>query len=111
MPEWAGWSPAAAERPWTVGLEEEVLLLEQLDGTPANRIDDVLAALPPALVLMACAPVAAALDCEDELAAAAELAVAPGDARRRAWARLDGADALPARLAERFAPAGDAVVA
>jgi carboxylate-amine ligase len=35
--------------PWTVGLEEEVMLLDPRDGSPANRIDDVLDALPPAL--------------------------------------------------------------
>lgn len=45
-PTWARWNPAGAERPWTVGIEEEVLLLDALDGTAANRIGDVLAALP-----------------------------------------------------------------
>jgi glutamate---cysteine ligase / carboxylate-amine ligase len=48
LPEWARWSPAAALRPWTIGVEEEAILLDPRDGSPANRIDDVLAALPHA---------------------------------------------------------------
>ena len=42
--EWARWH-GDAQRPWTVGIEEEVMLLEP-DGRLANRVDDVLAALP-----------------------------------------------------------------
>jgi carboxylate-amine ligase len=49
LPRWARWNPKAAERPWTVGVEEEVMLLDAHDLTVANRIDDVLAALPPHL--------------------------------------------------------------
>jgi glutamate---cysteine ligase / carboxylate-amine ligase len=41
------WSPAAAERPWTVGIEEEVLLLDPRDWSAVDAIDDVLAALEP----------------------------------------------------------------
>src|SRR3954449_2166305 len=48
-PAWARWSEAAAVSPWTVGLEEEVMLLDPRDGSPANRIDEVLGALPPAV--------------------------------------------------------------
>src|SRR3954447_18234129 len=44
--EWARWK--AAERPWTIGLEEEVMLLEA-DGSPAWRGEGVLRALPPEL--------------------------------------------------------------
>jgi carboxylate-amine ligase len=62
-------------------------------------------------LIVACAPVAGQLGCEDELAAAAELAIAPGDARQREWAQHGGAGALPARLAEQFAPAREAAVA
>jgi gamma-glutamyl:cysteine ligase YbdK (ATP-grasp superfamily) len=48
LPAWARWSEAAAEHPWTVGIEEEVVLLDpRRDWSVANRIDDVLAALPP----------------------------------------------------------------
>jgi hypothetical protein len=28
-PAWAQWSAAGAERPWTVGVEEEVMLLDR----------------------------------------------------------------------------------
>src|SRR5918999_6526166 len=45
MPE-HGWAGAASERPWTVGIEEEALLLEP-SGAVANRIDAVLAAMGP----------------------------------------------------------------
>jgi carboxylate-amine ligase len=45
-PSWARWSEAAADRPWTVGLEEEVMLLDARTLSVANRIDDVFAALP-----------------------------------------------------------------
>jgi carboxylate-amine ligase len=45
LPEWAEWNPAAAERPWTVGLEEEVMLLDPRDWSLASRIDDVLGVL------------------------------------------------------------------
>ncbi len=36
-----------AERPWSVGIEEEVLLLDPTDWSVANRIDDVLSAYGP----------------------------------------------------------------
>jgi carboxylate-amine ligase len=48
-PAWSRWNPAAARRPWTVGLEEEVMLLEPRGWTLAGRIDDVLASLPASL--------------------------------------------------------------
>jgi carboxylate-amine ligase len=46
-PEWAAWSRAGADAPWTVGVEEEVMLLDPATGAPASRVEDVLAALPP----------------------------------------------------------------
>jgi glutamate---cysteine ligase / carboxylate-amine ligase len=48
-PAWARWSGAAAVSPWTVGVEEEVLLLDPLTGSVANRIDEALEALPPSV--------------------------------------------------------------
>src|SRR5436305_727631 len=49
-PGWARWSEAAGERPWTVGIEEEVMLLDpRRDFSVANRIEDVLTALPAGL--------------------------------------------------------------
>ena len=46
MPAWAAWSPEAAEAPWTVGIEEEVMLVSPGDWLPASRCEDVLAVLP-----------------------------------------------------------------
>jgi carboxylate-amine ligase len=46
-PEWARWSRAGAEAPWTVGIEEEVMLLDPVTWMPASRSEEVLAALDP----------------------------------------------------------------
>jgi len=43
---WADWQPSA---PYTIGLEEEVMLLEPADWSLAQRSDDVLPQLPPGL--------------------------------------------------------------
>src|SRR5215212_7198180 len=45
LPAWAQWNPGAAEAPWTVGIEEEVMLLDPSDWALASRIEDVLPAL------------------------------------------------------------------
>jgi carboxylate-amine ligase len=50
FPDWARWNTAAAEAPWTVGIEEEVMLLEPVSGAPAWRSEDVLVRLGPDLV-------------------------------------------------------------
>jgi hypothetical protein len=42
--DWAQWNPAAAARPWTVGIEEESMFLEPGGWTLVPCIDDVLAA-------------------------------------------------------------------
>src|SRR3954462_3690294 len=47
-PAWANWCTDPALEPWTVGVEEEVMLLEP-DVSPAWRSEDVLRELPPAL--------------------------------------------------------------
>src|SRR3954464_13924948 len=49
LPAWAQWCTGALAPPWTVGVEEEAMLLDAGTGAPANRIDAVLAALPLAL--------------------------------------------------------------
>jgi glutamate---cysteine ligase / carboxylate-amine ligase len=49
LPAWSTWNPVGAERPWTVGVEEEVMLLAPPGWTLVNRVDDVLADLPPGL--------------------------------------------------------------
>jgi carboxylate-amine ligase len=46
---WARWAQAGADRPWTVGVEEEIMLLDPFDWSVASRVDDVLAVLPPAI--------------------------------------------------------------
>ncbi|HEY6890030.1 MAG TPA: YbdK family carboxylate-amine ligase [Solirubrobacter sp.] len=102
MLEWAAWSPAAAERPWTVGIEEEVLLLDPHDWSPANRVDDVLAALPSHLSAHACA---------ETHACVVELRTGPHDTVRDAVDELrqlrDGLNAVVAgRLGLRAAVAG-----
>ncbi|MBE2317544.1 YbdK family carboxylate-amine ligase [Solirubrobacter sp. CPCC 204708] len=47
-PEWATWRTNPDFDPWTVGVEEEVMLLEP-DGSPAWRSEDVLAVMPDEL--------------------------------------------------------------
>jgi glutamate---cysteine ligase / carboxylate-amine ligase len=49
LPEWATWRPDPDLEPWTVGVEEEIMLLEP-DGSPAWRSEDVLQELPDGLV-------------------------------------------------------------
>src|SRR4051812_16559340 len=48
LPEWATWSVNPRFEPWTVGVEEEIMLLEP-DGSPAWRSEDVLRVLPDSL--------------------------------------------------------------
>ena len=43
---WADWSSAGAEAPWTVGIEEEVMLLEPNAWNLTSRSEEVLEALP-----------------------------------------------------------------
>ena len=47
MTAWAAWNRAGAEAPWTVGVEEEVMLLDPDTWMPASRSEEVLAALDP----------------------------------------------------------------
>jgi len=44
---WSTWSRAGAESPWTVGIEEEVMLLDPGTWMPASRSEEVLEALDP----------------------------------------------------------------
>jgi glutamate---cysteine ligase / carboxylate-amine ligase len=43
---WSDWSDAGREAPWTVGIEEEVMLLEPNAWNLTSRSEEVLAALP-----------------------------------------------------------------
>lgn len=45
LPAWAKWRTNPDLAPWTVGVEEEVMLLE-VDGSPAWRSEDVLRVMP-----------------------------------------------------------------
>src|ERR1700744_655225 len=47
LPEWAQWS---ASKPYSIGIEEEVMLLEPDDWGLAYRAEDILAHLPGTLV-------------------------------------------------------------
>jgi len=49
LPDWAVWNPDAAAAPWTVGAEEEIMLLDPRSWSLASRIDDVLPALSRAV--------------------------------------------------------------
>lgn len=46
LPAWAAWAPPHELGPYTVGVEEEVMLLDQLTWALAHRIDSVLPRLP-----------------------------------------------------------------
>jgi carboxylate-amine ligase len=46
MTEWARWNQQATAAPWTVGVEEEVMLVSPETWLPVSRCEDVLAAFP-----------------------------------------------------------------
>ena len=87
MPAWAEWNADAAESPWTVGVEEEVVLLSPRTWLPESRCEDVLAALPAETVPHACA---------ETHGSALELATSPHETVAEAVAELA---ALRAQLA------------
>jgi len=49
LPAWAEWNDESASAPWTVGVEEEVMLVSPTTWLPVSRCEDVLAALPEEL--------------------------------------------------------------
>jgi carboxylate-amine ligase len=102
IPDWALWSPTATERPWTVGIEEEVMLLKPPTWSLANRIDDVLAVLPPEVASHASAETHA---CVVELKTAAHPTVA-GAVAELVLLRQSLDDVLRERLGLRAAAAG-----
>jgi len=53
LPRWAEWNPEAAAVPWTVGVEEEIMLLDPRDWSLASRVDEVLATVTPELAAQA----------------------------------------------------------
>ena len=94
MPAWAEWNAGAAESPWTVGIEEEVVLLSPDTWLPESRCEDVLAALPADIVPHACA---------ETHGSALELATSPHETVAEAVAELA---ALRAQLASTVATLG-----
>src|SRR3954451_14883011 len=48
-PAWARWNRQAALAPWTVGIEEEVMLVSPETWLPVSRCEDVLSAFPDEL--------------------------------------------------------------
>ncbi len=98
LPSWASWNPIGAERPWTVGIEEEAMLLEPRGWTLVNRVDDVLASLPPGLHGRASAETHA---CAVELASRphGHVAAAAGDLVRLRRSLHDTLDLLGLRAA------------
>ena len=94
LPAWAQWSPATAEAPWTLGLEEEVMLLDPRDWSLASRIDEVLPALSGAVAAQAAA---------ETHGSALELFTQPHPTAAAAAAELAG---LRAALAADLAPLG-----
>ena len=49
LPDWAHWNSDPGRPAWTVGIEEEVMLLDPADWSLAHRIDDLMPALTPDL--------------------------------------------------------------
>ena len=49
LPAWADWPEPHETGPYTVGIEEEVMLLDELSWALAHRIDSVLPRLPHGL--------------------------------------------------------------
>jgi carboxylate-amine ligase len=92
--DWARWNPAGAEAPWTVGIEEEVMLLDPVSWEPASRSEEVLEALDPAI---------AAHTAAETHGSAVELATAPHATVAEAAAELAG---LRRGLAERLCSMG-----
>jgi glutamate---cysteine ligase / carboxylate-amine ligase len=102
LPAWAAWSARAAADPWTVGIEDEAMLLEPVTWAPANRIEDVLAALAPELAQCVSAETHA---CVAELRTAPHATVAGAAAELTALRRAL-ADTVDDALGLRVAAAG-----
>ena len=94
LPAWSEWNADGAGTPWSVGLEEEVMLLDPHDWSLASRSDDVLEALPPQLAERAAT---------ETHGSALELATCPHPTVARAVRELAS---LRAGLAGALAPLG-----
>jgi gamma-glutamyl:cysteine ligase YbdK (ATP-grasp superfamily) len=49
LPEWSAWRADQRSTQFTIGIEEELMLLDPRDWSLAFRSDEVIAALPPEL--------------------------------------------------------------
>jgi carboxylate-amine ligase len=93
---WATWNAEAARTPWTIGIEEEVMLLDPDAMTLASRSDAVLLALSPSLARHAAAEThGSAL----ELATGVHATVADGVAELARLRALLAAELAPLGLA------------
>jgi carboxylate-amine ligase len=79
LPAWAVWNEGRSATAWTVGIEEEVMLLSPTSWLPASRCEDVLHALPGDIA-----------DCAraETHGSALELATAPSESVSAAVAEL-----------------------
>jgi glutamate---cysteine ligase / carboxylate-amine ligase len=97
IPAWAKWNPS---RPYTIGIEEEVMLLDPHDWSLAQRIDDILPCLSPELACFVTA---------ETHAAAIELATSPHETAAGAAQQMQSLRAaLAAELADFGLRAGSA---
>jgi carboxylate-amine ligase len=88
VPAWAKWN---SSRPYTIGIEEEMMLLDPHDWSLAQRIDDILPRLSPELACFVTA---------ETHAAAIELASSPHETAAGAAQQMQGLRvALSAELA------------
>ena len=92
LPPWVRWNRESAALPWTVGVEEEVMLLDPSDWSLASRVDEVLPALPEEIARQATA---------ETHGSALELASRPHQTVRAA---IDELATLRAGLAAELAP-------
>ena len=74
LPDWAEWNHDPERPAWTVGIEEEVMLLEPRSWELAHRIDDLLPELSPTLAASVSAETHA---CAIELASDVHTGVRP----------------------------------
>jgi carboxylate-amine ligase len=97
VPAWARWN---SSRPYTIGIEEEVMLLDPHDWSLAQRIDDILPRLSPELACFVTA---------ETHAAAIELASSPHETAASAAQQMQSLRvALSAELAGLGLRAGSA---
>ena len=93
VPDWARW-PDDGKREWTLGVEEEVMLLDPLRWNLAQSVEDVLEAMPDALAQYCCSEThSGVIELNSRAHATVSEAVGDlGDLRARLAAVLDDLD-------------------